>query len=248
MLDAILRAAGAEDSVLTWPHIGTHITALFDTSSPPTLNRAITFAAPCIPWYRDELNAKNTVARWAAAALEVPYSEEVGQSVVDTLLRVSCYDTLLPHIPVDIWALLKKRPSLPPVCQGRSFGSQGRIVGHVRGLGDIEILKSYLLLVWSEWDTPQVDGFAAMQVSIREDFDGIGMWGHLVDLVEHLDYTLGRLDRRLECLEQDQRRTDGRHIRWRKEKYEHLKNVLLLEVDKITRTLTRTPPKMTLFD
>ena len=43
----------------------------------------------------------------------------------------------------------------------------------VRGLKDIKVLKSYLFLVWSEWDTPY--GFDEMCTSILEDFGGICM-------------------------------------------------------------------------
>jgi hypothetical protein len=69
--------------------------------------------------------------------------------------------------------VVEGQPSLPPECSGRSRGSSADVVRQIRGLGDIEILKSYLLLVWSEWDhvgDEQSGGLAEMQISIREDF------------------------------------------------------------------------------
>lgn len=99
-----------------------------------------------------------------------PYSEEVGRSVIDALLQIASEDSLRPHIPVGVWVWLKRQPYLPPVCAGWYLGTSSDIVHHIRGLGDIEILKSYFLLVWSEWDYPDEDGFAETQVSIKEDF------------------------------------------------------------------------------
>ena len=46
MVDAILRVARASESVFSWHHVLTHITAWFDESSPPPLNRAITSISP----------------------------------------------------------------------------------------------------------------------------------------------------------------------------------------------------------
>ena len=248
IFDAIIRAAGASESVLWWRSIGIHLSALFGESSPPSLNRAITFVSPYVPWYRHGLNTKKVVARWAAAASAVPYSEELCRNAVDTLLWISYSDSLRSHIPVDLWTLLIQRPSLPPVCQGRSNGSWPPIVRHVRGLGDIQILKSYLLLVWTEWDTLYSPGVHEMEVSIRADFGGIRMWGHRDDLVKHLDHVQRQLDRGLECFKHHSPWISEAEIRKRKEQYGRLKNALL-EVDKrAIETLTRTYPRFILFD
>ena len=58
---------------------------------------------------------EHMISQWAAAISAVPYTEEVGQSVVHTLLSMGDPQILLPHIPIDIWALLEKQPSLPPI-------------------------------------------------------------------------------------------------------------------------------------
>ena len=247
MVDAIFRAARASELILQWPQIRRHATALLDKSSPSSLNRVIILMSPYISWDH-WLGTQNAVARWAMAASLAPYSEEVSQSVVDALLWVSGDETLRLHIPVDMWARLKRRTSLPPLYRGQSNGSQGNIVNHVRGLGDVEILKSYLLLVWSEWHDLWPDGLREMEISIRNDFGGIGMWCHRDDLVKHLDHVQLELDRGLEHFERHNPWVDEDKIKKRKGRYGHLKNVLL-EVDKTAmETLTRTPPELTLFD
>ena len=244
MFDVISHASRTAGLILQWRHIRTHITALFDKSSPPSLNRAIALMPPCPPDFFG-LDAKNRVLRWAIAASAVQYSEEVCQSVVNMLLQISNDDSNRSYIPVEIWTWLKKRPSLPPTWLGQSNIFRFTVVHHVRGLGDIEILKSFLLLVWSEWSmsntTPEVE------VIIQEDFGGIGVWGHRDDLIKHLNHVQGQLDRGLEYFKQHNPQIEGWRIRARKSDYGYLKDVLL-EVDKRTmETLTRTPPRVILF-
>jgi hypothetical protein len=246
MVNAISHVAQADVPVFKWRHIGAHITAVFDESSPPSLNQVITLVWPYARRYHDGLSTRNAVARWVEVASTVPYSEVVGRSVVDTLLQISADDFLRSQIPLTMWAWLKKRPSLPPGCRGRSKGSGEYTVSHIRGLGDFEILKSYLLLVWSQWDRLDTHGFVEMQTLIREDFGGIEGYGHRDDLTKHLDLVQGALDRRLEWLKSH--RMWIRENRLMKKQYERLKNVLL-EVDKrATETLTRTPPSFILSD
>ena len=188
MIDVIVLAARASGPIFWWPCVGAHVAAVFDEYSPPSLDRVIALISPYVLWYDGESYTRKAVTRWAAAVSAVPYSEEVGQSVVDALLQISSHLPLQPHIPVDMWAWLKRRPPLPPVCWGRLNGSSRGVVRQVRRLGDVEILKSYLLLVWSEWDSLGSDGWFEMQILIRGDLDGIGMWCHRDDLIKHLDH------------------------------------------------------------
>lgn len=119
-VDAIFRAARASGLILGWYHIKTHITVLYDESSLPSLNYAIALMSPYIPWFPEPYpQNREQVTRWAAAVLAAPYSEDGCQSVVDMLLWLTHDDLLRSHIPVDIWAWLKRRSSLPPVCRGR---------------------------------------------------------------------------------------------------------------------------------
>jgi hypothetical protein len=66
----------------------------------------------------------------------------------------------------------------------------------IRALNDIGILTSYLILTWSEWEPLDSYRFAEMRMSVREDFNGIGMGCHRAELIQRLDYILGELDRR----------------------------------------------------
>ena len=192
--------------------------------------------SPCIRW-GDWQNSEKMVARWVSAITAVGDTKGIGQNVVDALLQIAYFDQLRPHINVDVWAWLKKRPSLPPTCDGRFLGTVGDIVRHIRGLGDIEILKSYFLLVWSEWGVIWESGLNEMAISIREDFGGIGMFIHRGDLAERLDCVLGQLDQGSGYLEQHMPSVCG--IRRGKGVYVNLKEALM-EVDrKAMENLTR---------
>jgi hypothetical protein len=242
MIEAILHVASKSPSGgFMWRRIERYITSWFDVSSPPSLDQAITVASTSVDWI-DGSYAQGAVARWAAAAFGAPYSEGVGQAVVDALLHIAYRTTLRPYIPIEIWAWLKIRPTLPHVCRGRYLGSAPAVVRHVRGLGDIEILKSYFLLVWSEWNPPYAfhfeSGLAEMEIVIREKLCGIAMRRHREDLVERLDHVLGQLDRGLEYFKQHNPRIGEEQIARAREQYGELKGVLM-EVD--SEASSRTP-------
>ena len=228
MIDAILHVASKSTSGgFMWRRIGPYITSLFDESSPSSLNLAITLTSPCADWGYEPYTRK-AVARWAAAVRETPYSEAVGQSVVDVMLQIAYNTTLRRHIPIEIWAWLKKEPSLPPVCRGRFWGTYSRVIRYVQRLGDVEILKSYLLLVLSEWDPVHS---TEADISISKEFGGIGMWSHREALIKRLDHVLGELDRGLEHFQQHQPQDQEPDIEFRKKQYENLREELL-EVDR----------------
>ena len=241
MLGALSRAAIASGPrEFIWGRVKPYIATLFNNPNPPFLDQVITLGSPHVSWDDGQCN-ENMVTRWASAASAVPYTDEVGQNVVDALLQIASVDSLRPCIPVGIWAWLKKRPSLSPECSGRLKGTERDVVRHVRALGDIEVLKSYLLLVWSEWDpiSPQSGGLAEMQVAIREDFNGIGMGRHREDLIKQLDRVLEQLD--LGLLEEHMPSLSEGDIQQAKEQYGELKEVLL-EVDgEAMNALARTP-------
>ena len=246
MVDAFLGITRAPKIVAL---LTEQITTLFEEASPDPPNRVVTLMSPHASWGRLGISDGNTVTWWAAAALAVPYTEEVGQSVVDTLLQIASQVRLRPYIPTEIWAWLKKRPSLPPICSGRSMGTRNSVVSWVRELGDVEILESYLLLVWSEWDYVYEDVLVEMRSSIREDFGGIGMGRHREALVKQLDHVLGQLDRGLGHFTQQNPLIGERHIRIARKRYGELRKVLL-EVDKeASEILTRTSFRLiNLFD
>ena len=268
MVDTFLRVARASNrncGEFIWHFVGRYITPSFSKQTTPSLNLVIIFASPHVDWDRMDETA---VTGWAVAVSATPYTKEVGQSVVDALLQIASIHSLRPHIPISIWTWLKKQPSLPPECFGRQKGIEGYVVRHVRALGDIEILKSYFLLVWSEWDPigyrPRLshteshsslsytesssnlghtgylnEGVLEMRISIQEDFVGIGVWRHREDLINRLDYVLGQLGLGLEHLQQRKPCFWDDSIQAAKEQYGGLKK-LLLEVDgEAVNTLTR---------
>ena len=231
MIDAIFRAARASDSVASntgkfmWRKVVLYISRLFEERSPTSLNRVIALISPYVPW-DGALNNTVAVARWATAASEIPYTEEVGSSVVDALLQIASVDFLRPLIPVHIWRWLKRQPSLPPIYHGLLRGSYADTVAYVRRLGDIGILKSYFLLLWTDRYIPDSGDTHVMERSIREDFRGTAMKRHRQDLIERLDYVLWQLD---QCLDHtvDDKETLFKH-------YTKLKDALLDVEDTLT--------------
>jgi len=173
-----------------WRHIEPLVATLLNEESPNSMKQAMIIASPYLPWTTDELLTQLL----AAATSMVPYTDAIGQSVVDTLLRIANDASPQPQIPAGMWSWLNKRPPLPPASWGRFCGSTQHVVRGVRALKDTEILKSYFLLIWSEWDEPQWVGLDEMCASLREDFGGIGMERHRQDLLRHLDNVLGRMD------------------------------------------------------
>ena len=227
MLEANVYAARV--SGCGWRHIQPYIKALIGKSGTPSLNRAIILMSPCLYW-DDKRADETTVTCWAAAALALPYTEDVGQCVVDVMLQISCCRSLRPHIPIDIWAWLKKRPSLPPWSMGCFRAMYPDTINHIRGLGDIEILKSYFLVVWSEWQDLSNGHLERAEVLIREDFGGIEMQDHRKDLIERVHHILGELDQGLAYLNVRWPYYRQRDVMCAKESYKRLEKVLL-EVD-----------------
>lgn len=236
MLDVILRVARSSGPQIFLLHyIGTNLVILLRGPTPPSLNRATILLSLYVPWqYWD----KSLVSGWAAAARAVLYSDEVGICVVEMLLRLASSDTRRPYIPNDIWVWLKRRPSLPPVCEGRYRGTEPRLIRHVRGIGDLDILTSYFLLVWSEWNPLRNSGFSKMQASIVEDLSGIEMQHYREDLVKRLDHILGEVDRGLEHFKQREPRIEDRDLQMRKGQYRTLREVLLKVERETTKSLT----------
>ena len=247
MLDAVIDAFRASHLLRPlWNHALPYLRSLLSRPNHPPLHRAIILTSPYMDWRKlcDESMVSRWV-RWVAATSAAAYTDVVGQSVVDTLLQIARVDHLRPHIPVDIWTWLKKRPSLPPVCWGRRWGTDFDMVHQIRELGDIEILKSYFLLVWSEWHWVYDCGFDEMKIAISEDFGGIGMWCHQEDLIERLDYVLGQLEQGWEFLQLRNSEVSEWLVKSAQWQYKELKETLLGVDRKATETLTRASLKLT---
>ena len=221
ILDMILCAARASRMYMfTWAHVSQFAI----TRLPKASSRAIILASPQVSWFS---NRMNLIRSWAVAVSATPLTDEVAASVVDTLLQIASQDELGPYIPVKIWSWLTTMPSLPLVCRGRCFGTRACVVKAVRALKDIEILKSYLLLVWSEWDILWPDGFIEMCTSIQEDFCGIEMEHHRADLIQRLDHVIGQLDRGLEYIKQHEPSFNECDVRRGEGQYRELRETLL---------------------
>ena len=241
-LDTLLHIARTRDWSV-WHRI---VPALINETSP----LAIVLISPYVDWGDARLaDHRRLFTQWAAATSEIPYTEEVGWSVVDVLLQVSEWSFLLSRIPVGMWGWFEKLPPLPPKSHGRALGRCDSAIRHVRGLGDIKILKSYLLLIWSEWDTPWPDNFPNTCALIMEEFGGAEMKRHREDLIKHLDRVLGQFDQGPGYLQQQKPYLYPRFFQQAKEEYRKIREVLV-EVNKgVVRTQTRTPPRtITLFN
>ena len=189
MANAISHALQALDRRrgYVWDLVDPYTPILFCGPNTPSMDWLIILLSPYIFW-DDKCRNKSYVIKWAAAASAVPYTEEVGRDVVSALLQIACYDSLRPHIPVEIWTWLKKPLTLPPLYRRRGIKTTRNTVHYIRGLGDIEIFKSFFILSWLEHN--DVDDKDNMENLLREDFCGIGMWGHRKDLIKRLDRVL----------------------------------------------------------
>ena len=238
MLNTFLDAARvSQDPRFMWCWIIPLFTTLLDKDSLVSQKQAAILASPHLLWWGGSANGKQMIQLWAAAASAIPYSDEVGISVVDTLLRIAANDNLGPHIPARMWLWLKRQPSLPPVCAGRYFGSGWGVVRAVRALANLRILKSYLLLIWSEWDYLYNDGHGEMCTLIGEYFSGVWKGHHRKDLLEHLDYILGKLDLGLDHLQQHKPSLKKGSIKRMKKQYGKLKEVVVKEDKKVAIAL-----------
>ena len=139
-----------------------------------------------------EVHVKDLVQAWVATASTIPKGKEAAPSLVDTLLQIAYFGWLPLGNHDDVWLWLTLRPSLPPICQGRRLGSGSRVILRVQILKDLEILKSYLLLVWSEWNSLLDSGFPTMCQCVRKEFSGVEANSHRVDLVQRLDHVNDR--------------------------------------------------------
>ena len=128
------------------------------------------------------------------------------------------------------------------------MGTTSAAVRYIRRLGDVEILKSYFLLVWSEWDLLH-HGSTAMKVAIGEEFSGIAMQHHREDLIARLDHVLSRLDQGLEYFKEYKPRISEGHIRHQKKQYRELREALVeVEREAMGALSVRTPLKPVFFD
>jgi len=229
MFDVFLRVIRSSERIgLMWFHMEPLLSALLDEKTPAVLKRVVILTSPYIPWWQFE-NGGQLIQLWEEASSAIPYTNDVGQSVVDTLLQIAYLGS--PTIPASMWLRLNMRPDLPPICWGRYWGSDRPVFEMVRALKDIKTLTSYLLLVWSEWDF--LICFDEMCASIREDFSGEEMGNHRKDLLRRLGDVQKELERGLGHIQQYKPELKEGNLRRRRDQYRRLEEILL-EVDKET--------------
>ena len=245
LVNMILRAAQStkfETFIWARPLANT----LFGILYPRSLDRVILLATP-YAWQDRGPRSEDEVARWALAVSAVPYTEEVGEFVVRALLPVAVDDSLRCCVPANVWVWLKKLPSPLNVPTWQWEITRFGVVHHIRRLGDIEILKSYLVIAWQDRVSLDTSGFAEMKVSIMEDFAGVGMSHHRRDLIKELEEVRApryQGDRIEERRKMPMRKGSSRPARL---EYEELKE-LLLQVDmEAEKTLTSALLKSSFF-
>ena len=234
LADAIKKAIQALKYYFFMVPIQSYIPILFRKPSSPFRNWLITLVSPQVDW-NSEGHKENMVIEWAAASLTAPHTEEIIGSVVDTLMQIASVDSLCPNIPIDIWVWMKQQ-SLSHVHQRQHWKTTPDTIHHIRRLGDLEITKSYLLLVWSEWSYFSADVLNEMEISIREEFDGIEMYYHRGDLINWLDCVIDKLGL-----------VNVDSIQGAQQQYEQLKGMLLDMDWKAMKSISRKSLNLGLF-
>jgi len=131
---------------------------------------------------------------WMETASAVPYTDDVGGSVVVGLLNMASSDRLLSHIPLVAWNWLKKLPVLPPECGELLPEATESAVRGIHQFGGAKLTALYLHTIWSEEHKPRYDEIPVMSRLIREELGEIGAAGYRTDLIRRLDHVLLRLD------------------------------------------------------
>ena len=217
-----LQTAGACRRA-TSDYIGPYTPMLFRGPNTPSMDSLIILLSPYIDWDSAYLSECDAI-KWAAAASAVPYTEEVGWDIASALLQISKHDSLRLHIPLNIWTLLKKHSTPPPPYRAWTMEITPSALRYIHGLEDIELLKSIFILVWSKGNRINLNDTYNL---FREEFSGIGMWGHRKDLLKWLD-GFGQ---------------SGHYSRW----YEELGYILRRLHREAVETLIRTLSELSFF-
>lgn len=237
LLDAFLCAVRNFPCTSQWTRrfIRPVIPRLLAEGSPSTLKRAAILALPHLELvWLDSIDICSFIDLWISAAEGLEETEAVCQAVVDVLLQMAFFHSVRAHITPKAWAWLNKRPSLPPRCRGRLLCSIGsNVLPAIRSRKDIQLLTSYLVTMWSEWDCAGEWAFEGMCEVLKEDFcrddHNEGVRGYRIDLIARLNLVLGELGNGLGYLRArhlDMQPDEFEVIRGR---YRELKRILLVQ-------------------
>ena len=210
------------------------IPKLLGEGSSATLKRAAILALPHLELvWLDSDDICTFVDSWITAADTLEYSEDVCQAVVDVLLQMAFFHSVRPHITPKAWAWLNKRPSLPPRCRGRLLCSIGsNVLPAVRSRKDTELLASYLVTMWSEWDCAGEWVFEGMCDVLREEFvrrdgDDVVLREYRMDLLARLNLVLRELGKGLDYLRVRNLEIQPDEFEVISERYKELKRILV---------------------
>lgn len=145
-------------------------------------------------WHANDISAMMQL--WLKTVSVLPYTDNVGQGVVDTLLQMASNHKLQSHIPPLAWDWLKRQPVLGPDSQGLKYGILSTVVSQIQSLQDVGLITSYLFVIWSEWSDLDELGCRWMLHLIREELGGIRAAGYRVNLIQRLDHVLSQLGSR----------------------------------------------------
>ena len=232
LLDAFLCTVRhfPHSSQWTRRYIRPVVPRLLAEGSSTTLKRAAVLALPYLEfaWLGSE-DIRGFSELWISAADTLEDMEGVCQAVVDVLLQMAFFHSVRPHIAPKAWSWLNKRPSLPPHCRGRLLCSIGsNVLPAVRARNDIELLTSYLVTMWSEWDCAGEWAFEGMCQALREEFcgDDDEVRKRRKELLARLNSVLGELRKGLRYLRVWHPDMHPDELRIIRERYEELKRIL----------------------
>jgi len=233
LLDAFLCAVRYFPSTSQWTrrYIRPVLPRLLSEGSSTTLKRAAILALPYLElaWLDSEEMCTFTEI-WISAADDLEDTEGVCQAVVDVLLQMAFFHSVRAHISPKAWSWLNKRPALPPRCRGRLLCSIGsNVLPAVRARNDLELLASYLITMWSEWDCAGEWAFEGMCQALLEEFRGDGdeVREHRLALLGRLNSVLGELGRGLAYLRGWNPDMQPGELEVIRKRYRELKRILL---------------------
>ena len=233
MLDAFLCVVKYFPHTSQWTrqYIRPVIPRLLAEGRPIALKRAAILALPHLElaWLgSDEIH--DFIELWISAADALDDAEDVCQAVVDVLLQMAYFHSVRDHITSKAWSWLNKRPALPPRCRGRFLCSTGsNVLPAIRAHNDIELLTSYLITMWSEWDCAGEWVFEGMRKTLREEFCGGGdeVSEYRKDLLARLNLVLGEVAKGLGYLKVRHPDMQPDEFGVIRERYRELKRILV---------------------
>lgn len=206
------------------------IPKLLAEGSPRTLRRGAILALPHLELaWLDSDDIREFIQLWISAADGLGDAEDVCRAVVDVLLQMAFFHSVRAHIVPEAWTWLNKRPALPPRCRGRLLCSIGsNVLPAIRARSDIQLLTSYLITMWSEWDCAGEWAFEGMCEALWDEYCGDD--GEVVecrkDLLARLNLVLAELGKGLGHLRVRHPDMQPDEFEVIRERYRELKRIL----------------------